>query len=131
MTFYGLLGRRYASFQHLPQLRRNLGKLGELSVVTWIIGLHARHGLEVWMQPLVPLRAPKIFNLRSDPFERAEHEAGGYDKWFVEHAFVLVPAQAIVGQHLATFQEFPPRQKPGSFSVNQAMDLMMKQKSDN
>ena len=89
------------------------------------------HGLEVWMQPLVPLRAPKIFNLRSDPFERAEHEAGGYDKWFVEHAFVLVPAQVIVGQHLATFQEFPPRQKPGSFSVDQAMDLMMKQKSNN
>jgi arylsulfatase A-like enzyme len=91
----------------------------------------AAHGLEVWMQPLVPLRAPKIFNLRSDPFERAEHEAGGYDKWFVEHAFVLVPAQAIVGQHLATFQEFPPRQKPGSFSVDQAMDLMMKQKNNN
>ena len=86
----------------------------------------AAHGLEVWMQPLVPLRAPKIFNLRSDPFERAEHEAGGYDRWFVEHAFVLVPAQAIVGQHLATFQEFPPRQKPGSFSVDQAMELMMK-----
>ena len=49
---------------------------------------------------LVPLRAPKLFNLRSDPFERAEHEAGDYDKWFVEHSFVLVPAQAIVGQHL-------------------------------
>src|SRR6478752_3018747 len=89
------------------------------------------HGLEVWMQPLVPLRAPKIFNLRSDPFERAEHEAGGYDKWFVEHAFVLVPAQAIVGQHLATFREFPPRQKPGSFSVDQAMEMLMQQKSNN
>ena len=43
MTFYGLLGCRHASFQHLPQLGRNLGELGELSVVTWIIGLHARH----------------------------------------------------------------------------------------
>ena len=82
------------------------------------------HGLEVWMQPLVPLRAPKLFNLRSDPFERAEHEAGDYDKWFIEHAFVLVPAQAIVAQHLATFQEFPPRQKPGSFSVDQAMEKL-------
>ena len=71
------------------------------------------HGLEVWMQPLVPLRAPKIFNLRSDPFELGDHEAGAYDKWFIEHLFVLVPAQAIVGQHLSTFQEFPPRQKPG------------------
>ncbi len=86
------------------------------------------HGLEVWMQPLVPLRAPKIFNLRSDPFERAEHEAGGYDKWFVEHAFVLVPAQAIVGQQLATFREFPPRQKPGSFSIDQAMEKLMTEK---
>src|SRR6476469_3243259 len=89
------------------------------------------HGLEVWMQPLIPLRAPKVFNLRSDPFERAEHEAGGYDKWFIEHAFVFVPAQSIVGGHLKSFQQFPPRQKPGSFSVDQAMDLMMKQKSNN
>jgi arylsulfatase A-like enzyme len=89
------------------------------------------HGLEVWMQPFVPLRAPKLFNLRSDPFERAEHEAGGYDRWFIEHVFVLVPAQAIVGQFLATFQEFPPRQKPGSFSVDQALQKMMTQKGSN
>jgi len=87
------------------------------------------HGLEVWMQPLVPLRAPKLFNLRSDPFELAEQEAGDYDKWFIEHLFVLVPAQSFVGQFLATFREFPPRQKPGSFSVSQAMDLLMKAKS--
>jgi hypothetical protein len=73
------------------------------------------HGLEVWMQPLVPLRAPKLFNLRSDPFERAEQEASDYDKWFIEHLFVLVPAQAIVAQHIPSFREFPPRQKPGSF----------------
>ena len=89
------------------------------------------HGLEVWMQPWSRCARPKIFNLRSDPFERAEHEAGGYDKWFVEHAFVLVPAQAIVGQHLATFQEFPPRQKPGSFSVDQAMEKLTEQTSGN
>jgi hypothetical protein len=49
----------------------------------------------------------------------------------VEHLFLLVPAQAIVGQHLATFREFPPRQKPGSFSVEQAMDMLMNQKSSN
>jgi hypothetical protein len=51
------------------------------------------HGLEVWMQPPVTLRAPKLFNLRSDPFERSEQEAGDYMRWFVEHAFVLVPAR--------------------------------------
>jgi hypothetical protein len=70
------------------------------------------HGLEVWIQPFVPLRAPKLFNLRSDPFERAEQEAGDYVRWFVEHAFVLVPVQAIVAQHIQSFREFPPRQKP-------------------
>ena len=86
------------------------------------------HGLEVWMQPLVPLRAPKLFNLRSDPFERAEQESGDYVRWFIDHVFVLVPAQAIVAQHLQSFQEFPPRQKPGSFSVDQAMQMLMHQK---
>ena len=83
------------------------------------------HGLEVWMQPLVPLRAPKIFNIRSDPFERAKHEAGGYDRWFVEHMFVLLPAQSIVAEHLKTFQEFPPRQKPGSFSIDRRWNMLM------
>jgi arylsulfatase len=68
---------------------------------------------------------PKLFNLRSDPFERAEFEAGDYVKWFIEHVFVLVPAQAIVAQHLKTFQEFPPRQRPGSFSIDQAMEKLV------
>ena len=45
-----------------------------------------------------------LFNLRSDPFERAQHESGDYVRWFVEHAFVIVPAQGIVGQHLASFR---------------------------
>jgi len=89
------------------------------------------HGLEVWMKPLVPLRAPKLFNLRSDPFERAEHEAGDYDKWFIEHLFLLVPAQAIVGQQLQTYREFPPRQKPGSFSIGEAMELLTNKKGSN
>ena len=65
-----------------------------------------------------------LFNLRSDPFERAQHESGDYVRWFVEHAFVIVPAQAIVGQFLTTFQEYPPRQRPGSFSVEQAMEKL-------
>jgi arylsulfatase A-like enzyme len=85
------------------------------------------HGLGVWQQPLVPLRAPKIFNLRTDPFERADYESGAYDKWYIERIFVFAPAIAIVGQHLATFQEFPPRQAPGSFSVGQAMKKLTEQ----
>jgi arylsulfatase len=89
------------------------------------------HGLEVWMQPFVSLRTPKLFNLRSDPFERAQDEAGDYVRWFVEHAFVFVPAQAIVARHIATFQQFPPRQKPGSFSVQQAMEKLRPPPSSN
>ena len=82
------------------------------------------------MKPLTALRAPKIFNVRSDPFERGEHEAGAYDTWFVEHLFVLVPAQVIVGNYLQTFQEFPPRQKPGSFSVDQVMEKLTESKGN-
>jgi arylsulfatase A-like enzyme len=89
------------------------------------------HGLEVWIKPFESLRAPKLFNLRSDPFERAENESGDYVKWFVEHVFVLVPAQAIVAAHLQTFQEFPPRQKPGSFSVEQVMEKLTRQQGNN
>ena len=69
------------------------------------------HGLDVWQEPFVPLRFPKLFNLRSDPFETADHEGMDYKRWRVEHAFVLVPAQQYVGQFLATFKEFPPSQK--------------------
>jgi arylsulfatase A-like enzyme len=89
------------------------------------------HGLDVWVEPLVQLRLPRLFNLRSDPFERSQHEAGDYVRWFVEHAFVLVPAQALVAQHLMSFQQFPPRQKPGSFSVEQAMEKLRNPPSSN
>jgi hypothetical protein len=82
------------------------------------------HGLDVWSEPLQQLRVTKLVNLRSDPFERSLYEAGDYVRWFVEHAFVVVPAQAIVAQHIQSFKEFPPRQRPGSFSVEQALDQL-------
>jgi arylsulfatase A-like enzyme len=89
------------------------------------------HGLEVWMKPFVVLRTPKLFNLRADPFERAEVESGDYVKWFVEHIFLFVPAQAIVAQHLQSFQQFPPRQSPGSFTIQQAMQKLINPPSTN
>src|SRR5262249_57973971 len=82
------------------------------------------HGLDVWVEPLIQLRVPRLFNLRSDPFERSQHESGDYVRWFIEHAFVVVPAQAIVGRHIQSFVEFPPRQRPGSFSVEQALEKL-------
>jgi arylsulfatase len=78
-------------------------------------------GLNVWQEPFVPLRLPKLFNLRSDPFETADHESMDYERWRVEHLFVLMPAQVYVAKFLETFMEFPPRQKPGSFSIDQVM----------
>jgi arylsulfatase len=79
------------------------------------------HGLKVWQQPFTPLRVPMLFSLRSDPFERSEQESGGYDRWFIDHVFVMVPAQVLVAQHLQTYKEFPPRQKPGSFNLDKVL----------
>jgi arylsulfatase len=82
------------------------------------------HSLNVWQEPFVPLRLPKLFTLRADPFETADHEGMDYERWRVERLFVLVPAQAYVAKFLETFKEFPPRQKPGSFSIDQVMENM-------
>jgi arylsulfatase A-like enzyme len=81
-------------------------------------------GLDVWREPLVALRVPLLFDLREDPFERAQHEAGGYERWFIDRVFLLAPAQAIVGRYIQSFKDFPPRQKPGSFSVEQALERL-------
>ncbi len=82
------------------------------------------HGMNVWQDPFVFLRLPKLFNLRSDPFEEADEIGIGYPQWRFEHLFVLVPAQDIVGQFLMTFKEFPPRQTPASFSIDQVMEKL-------
>ena len=84
-------------------------------------------GMNVWLQPFTPLRAPLITNLRMDPFERAEHEnAMGYQRWWIDRMFLLAPAGAYVGQWLQSFREFPPRQKPGSFNLDRVMEAVTK-----
>jgi arylsulfatase len=81
------------------------------------------HGLDVWREPFVPLRLPKLFNLRSDPFERGDVDARMYyDDWMAHRAFALVPLQGVVAKFLETFDEFPPRQRPSSFSIDQAVE---------
>jgi len=82
------------------------------------------HGFEVWQEPLVTLRLPKLFNLRTDPFERADHEAADYVRWRLDRAFVILPAVAHVTQFVETFKAFPPRQKPGSFNLDQVLQTM-------
>jgi arylsulfatase len=102
------------------------GNLAALRYDRWkLMFLEQRaEGLNVWQDPLVVLRFPKLMDLRADPFEIAPRDAGDYDKWRVERAFLLVPAQAYVGQHLATYRDFPPRQKPGSFSLDQVLKTL-------
>jgi arylsulfatase len=78
----------------------------------------------VWIEPFVPLRLPLIFNLRRDPYERAEITSNTYFDWMLDRAFMLVPAQAYVGNFLKTFKEFPPRQKAASFSLDQVMEKL-------
>ena len=67
---------------------------------------------------------PKLFNLRSDPFEEADHVGMDYDHWRIERIFLLVPAQEYVGKFLATFKEFPPSQKVGSFSLDKVLERL-------
>jgi arylsulfatase len=78
----------------------------------------------VWSEPMVDLRVPKIFNLRSDPFERADHDAIYYNDWLIRRVFLLVPAQGFVARWISSFKEFPPSQKPASFSIDQVMEKL-------
>ena len=80
--------------------------------------------LRAWAEPWTELRLPLIFNLRRDPYERSYRTSNTYWDWMIDRAYFLVPAQAYVGQFLATFQEFPPRQKAASFSLEQVMDKL-------
>ncbi len=102
------------------------GNLAALRYNQWkVVFLEQRgHGFDVWQEPFVELRLPKLFTLRADPFERADHEGMDYAHWRLDRAFVLVPAQAYVGNWLSTFKDFPPRQKPGSFSLSQVMEKL-------
>jgi len=82
------------------------------------------HGIEVWQEPLVTLRFPKLINLLRDPFERAELESGAYDTWRFERLFLIAPGAAYVGKFIGTFKEYPPRQKPGSFNLDRVLESL-------
>jgi arylsulfatase len=80
--------------------------------------------LQIWAEPFTVLRVPKIFNLRTDPYERADGTSNTYYDWLIDHVYLLVPAQQLVGQFLASFLEFPPRQKAASFTIDQVMEKL-------
>jgi len=86
--------------------------------------------LKVWAEPLVKLRVPKIFNLRMDPYERADITSNTYYDWLLSRAYLLLPAQAGVAKFLESFKKFPPRQKAASFTVDQVLETMKKSIGD-
>jgi arylsulfatase len=77
--------------------------------------------LRVWAEPFTTLRVPKLFNLRTDPYERADTTSNTYYDWLFRRIYLLVPAQAYVGKFLETFKEYPPRQKADTFNLDAVM----------
>jgi arylsulfatase len=80
--------------------------------------------LRIWAEPFTPLRLPKLYNLRTDPFERADITSNTYYDWFIDRAFVLMPVQSMVAEALSTYKEFPPRQRAASFTIDQVMEKL-------
>ena len=80
--------------------------------------------LLIWAEPFTPLRAPKLFNLRTDPFEHADVTSNTYYDWFIDRLYLVFYAGAIVTQFLETFKEFPPRQEAASFTINHAVQKL-------
>lgn len=100
---------------------------GDLTALRWkdwkavFMEQRAKGTLLVWAEPFTRLRVPKIFNLRRDPYERGDITSNTYWDWVLDHAYMLAGAQAIVGQFLGTFKEFPPRQKAASFTIDDVL----------
>jgi hypothetical protein len=80
--------------------------------------------LQVWAEPFVPLRLPKIYNLRMDPFERADITSNTYYDWLLDNGYLVLAASVVVSQFLETFKEFPPRQRAASFTIDQAVEKL-------
>ena len=151
LTGYSAIGRNYRvhldGYNFLPYLtgkdkagpRKEIfyfsdeGDLTALRYEDWkliFMEQRATGTLRVWAEPFTPLRVPLIFNLRRDPYERAQITSNTYYDWLLDRAYLLVPAQAYVGRFLATFKDYPPRQKAASFSLSEVMEKLQQPTGD-
>lgn len=80
--------------------------------------------MQIWAEPFTSLRVPKMFNLRTDPYEVADVTSNTYYDWLLDHAFLFVPAQTFVGNFITSFKDFPPRQKAASFNMDEVMQKL-------
>jgi hypothetical protein len=81
--------------------------------------------LALWGEPFVKTRIPWLYNLRTDPYEKATITSNTYWDWYVDHVFLIAPSLKLVGDFLATFKEYPPRQKPSTATVDQAIESLL------
>jgi arylsulfatase len=85
--------------------------------------------MRIWAEPFTPLRVPKLFDLRADPYERADVTSNTYYDWVMSQPFMFMGANAAVTTLLGTFKEFPPSQRPGTFGIDQALEVLKKASS--
>ena len=106
------------------------GGLNALRYNNWKIHfkIQEHHGIDVWKKPYTALRMPLIMNLRSDPYEKAHEQSFLYDEWTMNHLYLLLPAQDIVGEFLKTFKDYPQRQPIGSFSLDKVLEAITEAK---
>lgn len=96
------------------------GEIVAIRVGDWKATYHENraHQLDVWREPFVDLRLPLLFNLRRDPFEKAQHGSNTYHDWMIDRAYALGPMQVVAGRFLMTMKDFPPSQTPGDWSLS-------------
>jgi arylsulfatase len=104
------------------------GKLVAIRIGDWKLVFHEQRAktLQLWAEPFVELRVPKIFNLRQDPFERADENSNTYWDWVIDHVWCIYPAQALAAEQIKTFIDFPPRQKPAAFNLDRVLETIQK-----
>ncbi|MGF1570465.1 MAG: arylsulfatase [Nodosilinea sp.] len=80
--------------------------------------------LALWGEPFTKTRVPWLYNLRTDPYEKATITSNTYWDWYLDHVYLLLPAQSFVGEFLGTFKDYPPRQKAASFTIGDALEML-------
>jgi len=99
------------------------GDILAIRMMDWKVVLMEQRAQQLlcWFEPFVKLRAPKLFHLRRDPFERADENSNTYWDWVISHVYIIYGMQSLVAQQIGSFQKFPPRQKPASFNLDAVM----------
>jgi arylsulfatase len=109
------------------------GDVVALRVENWKIVFEEQRSpgtLDLWSEPFVKLRLPKLFDLHADPYERADTTSNTYWDWYIDHVYIMYGATDLTAEFLETFKEFPPAQRAATFTIDQAMEKLKQQIGD-